>query len=73
MEPKKSRFKGVSWYKRDGKWLAKIQIDSKKTFWGYFVDEEAAARAYDKAAARVGRPLNFPAGGVLVARRTSGA
>ena len=55
-----SRFKGVCWKKSNSKWEANIKIDGKSTHLGYFDDEEAAAHAYDEAAARLGRPVNFP-------------
>lgn len=61
-----SRFKGVSWCSRKGRWVAQIRYDGKTRFLGYFADEDAAARAYDAAAAighgRFAR-LNFPSPG----------
>ena len=60
-----SRYKGVSWSKKvsNTKWTAQIQEDGKKTHLGIFNSEEEAARKYDEAAVRLGRPLNFPATG----------
>jgi hypothetical protein len=45
-----SRFKGVSWHKRIGKWSAHIGIKYKLIHLGYFAEELDAARAYDAAA-----------------------
>jgi hypothetical protein len=56
-----SRFTGVSWDKDKGKWRAQIFEDCKKNHLGYFVDEKDAARGYDAGAARIGRPMSFPA------------
>lgn len=59
----KSRFKGVSWHLVTNKWEAGIKIDGKKTGLGHFTDEVEAAHRYDEAAAKLGRPLNFPPAG----------
>lgn len=45
-----SRFRGVSFSKRKGKWFAAIRVNGKKTWLGYFANEEDAAKAYDEAA-----------------------
>ncbi len=46
----KSGFKGVSWFKRDKKWVAQIKIDGKKKHLGYFDCKVEAAIAYNEAA-----------------------
>ena len=61
-----SRFKGVSWNKGNCKWQAQIQNkvlsfnNGKKKHLGSFSDEYSAACSYDRAAAPLGMPLNFP-------------
>jgi len=45
-----SRYKGVSFDKSTGKWVAQIQVNKRKQHLGSFVDEIDAARRYDKAA-----------------------
>ncbi|OLE10689.1 MAG: hypothetical protein AUG89_11540 [Acidobacteria bacterium 13_1_20CM_4_56_7] len=49
-----SRFKGVSFWKSVGKWVASINVNGKKRHLGYFKDETDAAKRYDRAA-----ELNF--------------
>ena len=45
-----SGYKGVSWYKPDSKWLARIGVGGKRIFLGYYDDKVDAARAYNDAA-----------------------
>jgi hypothetical protein len=47
---KSSKYRGVSWCKRDNKWRPQIRYDGKKHNLGYFEDEEEAANAYERAA-----------------------
>ena len=58
-----SRYKGVHWNKRMKRWAAAIQFEKKKYHLGYFTDQIAAAKAYDKKAGQLHRQfacLNFP-------------
>ena len=45
-----SRFKGVSWYKKDKKWQVQITFNKKDIYLGRFEDEKRAALAYNVAA-----------------------
>lgn len=45
-----SRFKGVSQFKRNGRWVAGIKVDGKSIYLGMFDTEEDAHAAYVQAA-----------------------
>ena len=45
-----SVFKGVSWHKRDRRWVAKIKANGRRINLGYFISELAAAKAYNESA-----------------------
>lgn len=65
LHPSTSRFKGVYFAKREGKWQAYITAHGTRLALGYHATEEGAARAYDQAAKRVHGEFahfNFPAG-----------
>jgi hypothetical protein len=63
---KSSKYRGVSWDKRDNQWHACIRVAGKKENLGFFDDEEAAARAFDLRARMLGRPTNFDLNGVEI-------
>jgi hypothetical protein len=44
-----SRYRGVCWNKRKNKWLARIVVNGKQIFLGYFSIEELAAASYQEA------------------------
>jgi hypothetical protein len=47
-----SRFRGVHWCSRTRDWIARIRVNGRTKHLGIFVDEVAAARAYDEAMVR---------------------
>ena len=58
-----SRYRGVTWEKSISKWKAQIRAKGTPRVIGYYDDETAAAREYDKAARKFHGEfavLNFP-------------
>jgi hypothetical protein len=58
-----SKYKGVSWHKRNKKWEVRIAKSGKSTYLGTFEDELEAALAYDRKAEELFGEfayLNFP-------------
>lgn len=58
-----SGYKGVDWFKRQGRWRARIKAAGTWYFLGYHDNAEEAARAYDAAALELHGEfarLNFP-------------
>jgi hypothetical protein len=45
-----SKWKGVCWIKHRKRWMARIKVNYKSIYVGYFTDEDDAARAYNEAA-----------------------
>jgi hypothetical protein len=69
-----SKYRGVSWLKKNKKWAVHIRYDGKLHHLAHFEDEEEAARAYDRVArAHKGEKaqLNFPAEGESGSRKSS--
>ena len=56
-----SKYTGVSWNRKNQKWIVQLCLNGKQRYLGSFVDEEEAARTYDEYAMRLapGRRLNF--------------
>ena len=44
-----SKYKGVSWRKQKNRWYACISVDKKTKGLGFYIDEDQAAKAYNKA------------------------
>ncbi|MCK5611583.1 HNH endonuclease [Candidatus Pacearchaeota archaeon] len=58
-----SKYKGVSWVKREKKWRAAIKYKGKSSTLGHYDNESDAARVYDKKAKEIFGEfarLNFP-------------
>jgi hypothetical protein len=61
--PSRSKYKGLTWRKKEKAWHVRIYTNGKRIFIGSFKDEVAAAKAYDSAAKQFYgdfATLNFP-------------
>lgn len=50
---KPTKHKGISYYKPTNKWRARITINGKTTYLGYYTNEIEAANAYEKKAIEI--------------------
>lgn len=50
---KTSKYKGVCFYKRYGKWMTQVRVNNKVRCFGYFKTEIEAAKMYDTKAKEV--------------------
>lgn len=58
-----SGLRGVCWHARDRRWMAKVRLEGKNKYLGYFFTEEEAARAVDTCVRSLGlstKLINFP-------------
>ncbi len=70
-----SRYLGVHFRKKSGRWAATMRVKGKKVWLGSFEDETAAAKAYDSGARKYHGEfarLNFPRPGERAAFESNG-
>lgn len=56
---KVSKFTGVSWHKRNNKWIAKIHFKGRDIHLGFYIIEVEASQAYQKALLEVEQGLDL--------------
>jgi len=66
---KTSQYKGVSWYEREEKWYAKVQLKGKLNFGGSFIDELDAANSVNQLCKKLGIPEKNPGIGTMPNRQ----
>jgi len=54
---KKSKYPGVSWHSRNKKWYARIFINGRNTYLGYFSTEDSAFHAYQQKLSEINQYL----------------
>jgi len=56
-DTKTSKFPGVYWNKKTGKWMSRIQVDGIRIFLGLHADETNAFAAYRRAVENIGQTV----------------